>query len=386
MYLAGNGLPQNDYQAAYWMRQAVDQGDATVQVTLGKLHLDGRGVERDAPGALALFRNAADHGSADAQYQLAWLYERGEGTLQDRAQALRWYRTATASGQKAATEALQRLAPPSPPAPAVQPAAQAQVSRPPTLAVPQGVSVVPLLKKRVALLIADESYQDKSLDLTGPVNDARLIQASLVKAGFTVTVKTDLTLVQMNRDISSFLAGVDGNTVSLLYYSGHGVEIGGANYLIPTDFQMKPSLTTTEAVAQGVDIAAFYARMPAQAEGSLNITILDTCRNNPFKSRSLKGLGDGRDGLKTVGLTGGNGDGPVETFTAYAAASGQVAQDGVQNGPYVTALAQQMTVPGQVLEVMFRNVRQEVARRTANAQIPTSYATISSEFIFVPAK
>ncbi|WP_425145931.1 caspase family protein [Deinococcus sp.] len=386
MYLAGNGLPQDDYQAAYWTRQAADQGDTAAQVTLGKLYLDGRGVERDVPGALELFQNAADHGSADAQYQLAQLYERGEGTVQDRAQALRWYRMAAASGQKAATEALRRLSPTSPSAPAIQPAAQAQASRPPTPAVPQGVSVVPPVKKRVALLIADQSYQDKSLDLTGPVNDARLIQASLVKAGFTVTVKTDLTLVQMNRDISSFLAGVDGNTVSLLYYSGHGVEIGGANYLIPTDFQLKPNLTATEAVAQGVDIAAFYARMPAQAEGSLNITILDACRNNPFKSRGLKGLGDGRDGLKTTGLTGGNGDGTVETFTAYAAASGQVAQDGVQNGPYATALAQQMTVPGQVLEVMFRNVRQEVARRTANAQIPTSYANISSEFIFVPAK
>ncbi|WP_188963442.1 caspase family protein [Deinococcus aquiradiocola] len=382
MYLAGNGLPQDDYQAAYWTQQAADLGDAPAQVTLGKLRLDGRGVERDAHEAFRLFSLAAGHDDADAQYQLAQLYERGEGTAADREQALRWYRAASAGGLKAAAEALQRLSPATAPAPVVL-----QPRNPSVPASPLVTSAAPTVKKkRIALLIADQNYQDASLDLSGPINDARLIQASLVKAGFTVTVKTNLTLVQMNRDISSFLAGVDGNTVSLLYYSGHGVEIGGANYLIPADFQMRRGLTATEAVAQSVDIAAFYARMPAQAEGSLNITILDACRDNPFKSRGLKGLGDGRDGLKTIGLTGGNGDGTVETFTAYAAASGQVAQDGVQNGPYATALAQQMTVPGQVLEVMFRNVRQEVARRTANQQIPTSYANISSEFIFVPSK
>ena len=381
MYLAGNGLPQDDYQANYWTQQAAIQGDAIAQVTLGKLLLDGRGAKRNAQTAVRWFQQAADQGNADAQYQLAQLYERGEGTTQDQQQALRLYRTAAAAGQKAATEALQRLTPISTPMP------KTQASSPPLLETPQGKpSVQTVQRKRVALLLADQSYQNKDLNLSGPINDANLIKGSLIKAGFSVTVKTNLTLVQMNREISSFLAGVDGITVSLLYYSGHGVEIGGANYLSPTDFQMKSSLTATEAVAQSVDIAAFYARMPAQAEGSLNITILDACRNNPFKTRGLKSLSDGRDGLKTVGLTGGNGDGTVETFTAYAAASGQVAQDGDQNGPYATVLAQQITVPGQVLEVMFRNVRQEVARRTANQQIPTSYANISSEFIFVPAK
>jgi len=376
MYLAGDGLPQDDNSAVYWTQQAANKGDVSAQVTLGKLLLDGRGVRRDAQTALYWFTRAADQGNTDAQYQLAQLYERGEGTSQDAVQALRWYRTASAAGHKAATDALQRLTHTTAPQPVLQ------ASSPVPLPVPPNGP----LKKRVALLIAEQSYQDRALDLEGPINDARLIQDSLIKAGFTVTVKTNLNLVQMNRDISTFLAGVDSNTVSLLYYSGHGVEIGGTNYLIPADFQMNSGLTATEAVAQGVDIAAFYARMPAEAEGSLNITILDACRNNPFKSRGLKGLDDGQKGLKTVGLTGGTGDGTVETYTAYAAASGQVAQDGVQNSPYATVLAQQMTVPGQVLEVMFRNVRQEVARRTSNQQIPTSYSNLSSEFVFVPDK
>jgi hypothetical protein len=381
MYLAGNGLPQDDYQATYWTQQAAEQGDATAQGTLGKLYLDGRGVVRNPQTALGWFQRAADQANAEAQYQLAQLYERGEGTTKDKEQALHWYRTAATAGLKAAAEALQRLTLASVPEPKVL------ASSPPTVMAPQGQPVVPTLKKkRVALLIANQSYQDTGLNLSGPINDANLIKDSLVKAGFSVIVKTNLTLVQTNREIAGFLAGVDSNTVSLLYYSGHGVEIGGANYLIPTDFQMKSDLTATEAVAEGVDIAAFYTRMSAQAEGSLNITILDACRNNPFKSRGLKGLGEGRDGLKTLGLTGGNGDGTIETFTGYAAASGQVAQDGDQNGPYATVLAQQMTVPGQALEVMFRNVRQKVASLTNNQQIPTSYANISSEFIFVPSK
>jgi len=384
MYLAGNGLPQDDLWAVYWTQQAANGGDAPAQVTLGKLTLDGRGLERDAQAAFVLFGKAAGQNDADGQYQLAQLYERGEGTPKDVGQALRWYRAAAAAGQKAAADALLRLTPVAVSAPVPPPAPQAGSTAVPVVSRP--APTVPLLKKRVALLIADQDYQDQALGLTGPVNDARLIQASLVRSGFTVTVKTNLGLAQMNRDISSFLAGVDSNTVSLLYYSGHGVEIGGTNYLIPTDFQWKSGMTATEAEAQSLDIAAFYARMPAQAQGSLNITILDACRNNPFRSRGLKGLSDAQGGLKAVGLTGGSADDPIETFTAYAAASGQVAQDGTQNGPYATALARQMTVPGQVLEVMFRNVRQEVARQTANQQIPTSYANISSEFIFVPGK
>lgn len=377
MYLAGDGLPQDDVSAVYNARQAADQGYAPAQVLLGRLYLDGRGVEPDPQAALEWFEKAAVQGLAEGQYQLGQLLEGGEGVKKDMAGALKQYEAAAKQGYPAAIDALKRLGKlPSPPVaqPAPSPATSTQPERTPA----------PTQKKRVALLIANQDYEGEDLDLTGPINDVRLIADTLARSGFSVTVKTNLDLAGMNREVSSFLAGVDGNTVSLVYYSGHGVEIGGTNYLIPTDFVMTPNLTGSEAVARSVDIARLYSGMSADATGSLNITILDACRNNPFKTRGLKGVGDAPGGLKALSVPAG--DGTIETFTAYAAASGQVARDGVQNSPYATALARQMGVPGQVLEAMFRNVRQDVARQTANAQVPTSYANISSEFIFTPAK
>ena len=154
IYLAGNGLPQDDYQANYWTQQAAIQGDAIAQVTLGKLLLDGRGAKRNAQTAVRWFQQAADQGNADAQYQLAQLYERGEGTTQDQQQALRLYRTAAAAGQKAAAEALQRLTSIGTLVP------KTQASSPPILVTPQGKpSVQTVQRKRVALLLADQSYQ-----------------------------------------------------------------------------------------------------------------------------------------------------------------------------------------------------------------------------------
>lgn len=411
LYLAGTGLPQDDNWAMYWTRQAADAGNAAGQVLLGKLYLEGRSVERDPQMALVWFERAAEQGHPEGQYQLAQLLERGEGTRKDSEQALRWYKAAAAQGYKMAGDALQRITgtrptppvptPATPPAPiATKPSTTAPAS-PPKVNAPPATPVAPTQptqpertapttqKKRVALLIANQDYRVKSLNLTGPINDARLIEASLLKAGFKVTVKTNLNLIQMNRELSSFLADVDSNTVSLVYYSGHGVEIGGVNYLIPTDFQMAFTLTVAQAVSQSVDIAAFYSRMTAEAEGSLNITVLDACRNNPFKTRGLKGLSNGQGGLKVVSLPGGNSDGSIETFTAYAAESGQVAQDarpGQANGPYAIALAQQIAVPGQELEITFRNVTQQVLSLTGRLQRPAYYSGIESKFIFTPAK
>lgn len=393
MYLAGSGVPQDDHSAFYWGRQAAEQGYAPAQVLLGRLYLEGRSVERDPQMALSWFEQAAGQGHAEGQYGLAGLLERGEGTRKDEAQALRWYKAAADQGFKAALDAVQRLtgARPAPPVSTITPPISTPKITTPAAQAPATVvekTTPTVQKKRVALLIANQDYRDKNLNLTGPINDAKLIQNSLLKAGFKVTLKTNLTQKDMNLAISSFLGSIDGNTVSLVYYSGHGIEIGGVNYLIPTDFRLTGDLTATQAAMQSVDIARLYADMEASAEGSLNITILDACRDNPFKSRGFKNLSV-QTGLKAVSVPGGNGDQNIETFTAYAAESGQVARDtlpGQPNGPYATVLARQIAVPGQVLEVMFRNVTQEVMRLTKNAQRPASYSNLVSEFIFTPGK
>lgn len=392
LYLAGNGLPQSDQNAFYNADAAAKQGHVPSELMLGNLYLEGRGTERDVDAASEWLGKAAEAGNAEAQYRLGQLLETGEGGSKDPELALHWYTLAASSGYKAASEALQRLKPPARPTVAAKPTSTTSSAPSSSVAVTSPIkpdSPVTTHKRRIALLIANQDYQGTIPALKGPLNDVKLLGQVLQNAGFQVTIKTNLGLSNMKREVTRFLDSVDGNTVSLLYYSGHGLEIGGKNYLLPTDFEVTPSMTGNEAEELSFDLSATYARMTAKAEGSLNITILDACRDNPFKSSGVKGIGGAGGGLKGLDIPAGNGDGTIETFTAYAAESGQQAQDagpGQTNSPYARALATQIPVPGQVLEVMFRNVRQQVIQETQNTQKPMSYAGLSSEFIFTSGK
>lgn len=387
MYLAGTELPQSDQDAFYNADTAAKEGYVPAQLLLGKLYLEGRGIEQDASQAREWFTQAAAAGEAEAQYRLGQLSETGEGGNKDLSAALRWYKAAADKGYKAAAEALQRLGSPAAPAPV----AVAPVVKPQTPGPAPRPPATPTItqKRRIALLIANQDYQQPIADLRGPGNDVNLLAKVLKDAGFQVISKTNLGLADMKREVTRFLDSVDGNTVSLLYYSGHGIEIEGKNYLLPTDLKMTPGMTANEAQELNFDLAATYARMTAKAEGSLNITILDACRDNPFKTSGVKGIGRTSGGLKGVDIPAGNGDSAIETFTAYAAESGQQAQDaGItqSNSPYAIALAEQIPVPGQVLEATFRKVREQVIRATLSAQKPMSYAGLTSEFFFTPKK
>lgn len=380
LYLTGEGVLPDEYRAYYNADLAAQKGDVPSQLLLGQLYLEGRGVEKDTGAALAWLQKAAEAQYPEAQYTLGQLLETGEGGKKDLTAALEWYTAAARGGYKAAAEALQRLGH-SQGQPVVQPLSAVMAkTAPPVTTTSQ--------KRRIALLIANQDYKGGVTPLTGPVNDVRLLEGVLQQAGFAVMTKTNLGLTDMKRELTRFLDGVDSQTVSLVYYSGHGVEIGGKNYLIPTDFEMNPNLSTSEAEELSLDIAAAYARMTAKAEGSLNITILDACRDNPFTA-SGKSLLAGASNLKTVGVPAGGAGRTIETFTAYAAEIGQTAEDaknGQPNSPYALALAQHIPQVGQPLETVFRQVRAQVLEATKGKQRPATYSGLSSEFIFMPAQ
>ncbi|MFC6592060.1 caspase family protein [Deinococcus lacus] len=378
LYLAGEGVPQSDIDAAYNADAAAQQGYAPAQLLLGKLLLEGRGhpAGPDPTAARHWFGQAAEAGNAEAQYRLGQLLETDEGGDQDLPEALKWYQAASQAGYKAASEALTRLRPGIP----LQPASAATVSPPRPLPSPQTA------KRRIALLIANADYAAPIADLRGPVNDVRLLEKVLTDVGFSVVTKTNLGLSDLKREVMGFLDSVDGNTVSLLYYSGHGVEMGGVNYLLPTDFAAGPNMTAGQAEELSFDIASAYARMTAKAEGSLNITILDACRDNPFAPLG-KGIGS-EGGLKNLTISAGRGK-AIETLTAYAAESGQRAEDTLptqENSPYALALAAEIPVVGQPVETVFRNVGSLVHETTQRKQRPVYTSGLMSEFFFVPAK
>lgn len=221
--------------------------------------------------------------------------------------------------------------------------------------------------ERVALVLGNGDYRHVGR-LANPVNDANLLGETLRRLGFQVTVRTDLDQAAMKEAISAFAdavaAGGDG-TLALFYYAGHGVQVAGANYLIPVDADIR---TDRDVLLKAV-AANDLLRTLELAAASTNVIILDACRDNPFatSSRSM-----GR-GLARV-------EAPTGSLIAYATAPGQTAADGAAaNSPYSAALAKALTVPGLTLEQVFKAVRVDVLAETAGRQTPWEESSLTRD-------
>lgn len=222
---------------------------------------------------------------------------------------------------------------------------------------------------RIALVIGNAAYADTPL--ANPVNDATDMAAKLQTLGFAVQLETDATLRTMQNDVRSFTGKItSADTVALFYYSGHGIQYEGQNYLVPvgSDIQAVDELPST---AFNVDF--LYNKLQNTAAGT-NIIILDACRNNPFKgfSRSAeRGL--------TVTIRQ-----PSSSVIVYSTAPGQTARDGDgRNGTFTAALLRHMTDPEDI-ELMLRSVRDEVNKETNGEQIPWTNSSLSGTgFSFV---
>ncbi|MDP6953234.1 MAG: caspase domain-containing protein, partial [Alphaproteobacteria bacterium] len=225
---------------------------------------------------------------------------------------------------------------------------------------------------RIALVIGNSAY--RSSPLVNPANDARLMATALRDNGFDVIEKLDVTQIEMKLAITTFgekLDAAQGNAVGLFYYAGHGVQVGGVNYLIPIDAPIeKESHVSIYAVSANDVLATVeYAR------NALNIVVLDACRNNPF-ARSFRSSVRGLAQMNAV--TG--------TLIAYSTAPGQVALDGDgRNSPYTAALATAIREPGVPVERVFKNVRDAVLESTQGRQTPWEASSLTGpDFYIVP--
>lgn len=220
---------------------------------------------------------------------------------------------------------------------------------------------------RLALVIANGAYEDGLPRLANSVNDGRLITASLQKLGFTVTLASDVDQQGMKRAIARFgyaLAAAGPTTTALFYYVGGGAEVDGHHYLVPihtailqeADFEI--STISAETVLKHMEYAA------------TGIVILDASRDNPF---------GGYTGRRIANL-------PPGFFVAYSTAPGESARPGDgMNSPYATALAAEMVKPGQMIEEVFRNVRNRVMKATDGNQLPWESSSMPNAFYFVGA-
>jgi formylglycine-generating enzyme required for sulfatase activity len=240
------------------------------------------------------------------------------------------------------------------------------------LALPSAPAVA---EKRIALVIGNSAYQHVA-PLRNPRNDATLIAETLRGLGFGLVggrAQLDLDKRGVDAAVQDFGKLLEGADVGLFYYAGHGVQVRGANYLVPigadptkeadVDFQM---LDTTLVLHQ-----------MESAGTKLNLVILDACRNNPFGGRGLRGTDSGLAQMRA----------PEGTLISFATQPGNAALDGADgNSPYSKALAHIIRRPGLDVFRVFNEVGLAVMQATGNAQQPwVSTSPIKGEFYFAAA-
>src|SRR3954470_2832738 len=235
-----------------------------------------------------------------------------------------------------------------------------------------------LADRRGALVIGNSAYKNAPR-LANPVNDAGLVGGMFRNAGFdTVEIRLDLNASEMRRSLREFAARTRDADMAVIYYAGHGIELDGSNYLVPTDAMLE---TDGDVLDETVALdRALYAVEPAK---QLRLVILDACRDNPFAKtmkRTLASRAIG-GGLAKVEPTSPN------TMIAFAAKAGSTASDGdSRNSPFAVALTDHLPKPGLDLRKAFGFVRDDVLKKTGNKQEPYVYGSLGGDDVpLVPA-
>jgi uncharacterized caspase-like protein len=235
--------------------------------------------------------------------------------------------------------------------------------------------------KRVALIIGNSAYQNVP-PLSNPVNDGAMMAATLKGAGFDVVdSRHDLSAIETRRALRDFSDAAYDADIAVVYYAGHGMEVDGANYLIPVDAKLERD---TDVFDEALSLERIL--VAAEPAKQLRLVILDACRDNPFAKlmkRTVASRAIGR-GLAKIEPTSPN------SLIAYSAKAGSTAADGdTRNSPFTIALAKHLTTPGLDVRRAFGFVRDDVLKATGNRQEPFVYGSLGGDdvpLVPVPAR
>ncbi|PZV35065.1 caspase family protein [Mesorhizobium kowhaii] len=233
--------------------------------------------------------------------------------------------------------------------------------------------------KGVALIIGQSKYEHIAA-LPNPANDARDVAKMLTDLGFDARNVTDRDAAKLKRDLERFVEDAEGADVAFIYYSGHGIEAGGENYLVPVDADIS---SLEDADAALVPISAVMDALKKTVP--VTIVLLDACRTNPFPADAMVrraptasaspigagGLGPVR-GAKALGNTPAT-DASLGTVVGFAAEPGRPALDGAagENSPYAAALLRHLAaMKGTEFGSVMRMVTEEVYLDTKAKQRP----------------
>lgn len=227
---------------------------------------------------------------------------------------------------------------------------------------------------RLALVIGNTSYGG-ALGLRNARRDARMMEDRLRRAGFTTTLALDLDRAGLYRAVGALADGLRNGGVGVVYYAGHGAEIGGRNVLIPVGAPLGRA-DATAAMSMPVDY--LIGRMK-DSGAHLSIILLDACRN-----AADAGFGPQYRGAPETGFAPAK---PANgMLVAYATQPGERALDGEgANGPFALALADWLPRPGLPIEQAMKHVMADVRARTRDEQRPWMATSLVGDFALVPA-
>lgn len=227
-------------------------------------------------------------------------------------------------------------------------------------------------ESRLALVIGQSAYRSVPA-LPNPANDARAVTQLLTDSGFEVSTASDLSQNQIRETVSEFagkVAARGADTVALVFYAGHGLQVDGENFLIPVDIDAKREADIPLQAVRLNDILNTLTSVPSR----MRILMLDACRNNPFPELKTAGSGLALVDAK-VGAPG--------TFLSFSTSPGAVAEDGSgSNSPYTTALlaaGREQNIP---IEETFKRVRLAVNKVTEGRQTPWDSSSLTEDFRF----
>ena len=221
-------------------------------------------------------------------------------------------------------------------------------------------------ERRVALVIGNGAY--KTAPLANAVNDARLIAERLQAERFEIFSYYNASQKEMKRAVVEFTSAVRNggrDTVAFIYYAGHGVQVNGENYLIPSDASID---NEADVDIESVGVSSLMSALE-RVETRLKIVVLDACRTNPF--------GYARSAARGLARI----DAPSGSIVAFSTAPGKAAQDGEGgNSLYTSALAAALAEPGLKIEEVFKKARVAVATSTQGEQTPWESTSLMGDF------
>jgi tetratricopeptide (TPR) repeat protein len=235
--------------------------------------------------------------------------------------------------------------------------------------------------RRVALVIGNSEYKNVPV-LPNPQRDASLVANTLKRIGFeTVTLQTNLGREALTNALRDFAQAADSADWAMIYYAGHGMEVGGTNYLLPIDARVASDRDISfEAVSLD------QVRNVVGRAKRLRLIILDACRDNPFANQMKRSL---TVASRSVSRGLASVEPEAGTLIVYAAKDGETAADGTgNNSPFATAFVKNLQQPGLEVRRLFDYVRDDVMDATAQKQQPFSYGSLSGrqDFYFVAGK